>query len=160
MYLQQTLRRTSRAWRTTVSDEHWYRMVDGTRYADGSFCVICLEFRVLQHTPKGVWLHAPDENNGVHGERKLVLLPDAASFAKGYDPGRRFAYPTEEMAWWSYRRRKQVQASILRSQLAHAERLCAALDVEGSFLRQPGLFGSGSYHLRDGRNAEFRHEEY
>ena len=140
------------------SEEHWFRMADGTRYADGSFCVHVWRFRVLQHTPKGVWLHAPDENNGVHGERKLVLLPNAASFAKGHDPGRRFAYPTEEMAWWSYRRRKQVQASILREQLKHAERVVAGLEV-GAFLRQEGLYGT-VYRLKDKREDDFSFQEY
>ena len=141
-----------------MSDEHWYRMVDGTRYADGSFSVYVSKFRVLQCTPKGVWLHAPDEQNGQHGERKFVLLPDVRSFDKGYDPGRRFAYPTEEMAWWSYRRRKQVQASILREQLRHAERVVAGLEA-GAFQRHEGLYGV-TYRLKDDLDLEFTSPEY
>lgn len=143
---------------TDMEDEHWFRVVDGTRYADGSFCAHVWTFRALRHTPKGAWLHAPGEQNGVHGEEKFVLLPDAVAFAKGYDPGRRFAYPTEEMAWWSYRRRKQVQASILRAQLQHTERVLVGMEA-GSFLRIQGVLGP-LYRLKDGRDKEFRSQEY
>lgn len=139
-------------------EEYWYRFEDGTAYADGTVSVRIERFRVIVHTPKGVWLHAPNENNGVHGGRKLVLQPNHEGFRKGYDPGRRFAYPDEAMALWSYRRRKEVQAGKLRVQLDRAERLHAAVR-DGKYERVEGFFGT-YLNVKDGRKDDFRFEEY
>lgn len=139
--------------------EYWYRLEDGTAYADGSLSVLVRWYRVLTHTPKGVWLSAPDEKNGVWGDRKLVLQPNTKGFEKGYDPGRRFAYPREDMALWSYRRRKEVQVSRLEAQLERTRRLYQAVR-DGKYERQDGYFGAALLHIRDGRDDDFTFAEY
>lgn len=132
--------------------EKWFRLHDGTRYADGSFSVLVAEYPVLHHTPKGVWL---DDGTS----KRCVMQPNFEAFAKGYDPGRRFAYPTEEMALWSYRRRKQRQVELLTAQLRHAERVHAAIK-EGLFVRHRGLIGGAYLRLTDGKEDDFSFEEY
>lgn len=139
-------------------DEFWYRMQDGTAYADGSLCFHMEAFRVLVHTPKGVWLHAPSENNGIHENRKFVLHPNEGALERGFDPGRRFAYPTKEHALFSYERRKLRQMQILERQLMKARRLHAALK-DGKFEELDGFYGT-LFRLTDGLNDDFSFEEY
>lgn len=103
--------------------ERWYRVEDG-RYAPplndwgdpvghGRPYLSILDFPVLAHTPKGVWLEA-------YGARRFVLL----------ESHKRFACPTIDEAVESWRARKRRQATILRAQLAHvAEVMGDALNL-------------------------------
>ena len=68
--------------------------------------VVRLEvFREIRKTPKGAWIEVP-----FHG-KKFVL-----------DHGRkRYAWPTQELAWESFVARKQKQIRLLSRQVAAAE---------------------------------------
>jgi hypothetical protein len=93
--------------------EVWYRVVD-FRYAptldewdrpqgNGRSAVRVNEYLVLRHTERGVWLH-------LDGWGRRFVLRDAR---------RRFACPTREEAWESFRARKQRQLRLLTAQVAH-----------------------------------------
>lgn len=138
--------------------EFWYRMYDGTAYSDGSLSFHLDEYQVVGRTPKGVWLHAPNENNGVHGDRKFVLHPIEGALERGADPGRRFAYPTKQHALFSYERRKLRQVQHLERQLEKASRLHAAVR-DRKFEEYKGLYGT-HFRLTDSRNDDFTFEEY
>lgn len=61
-------------------------------------------YPVVRETPCGVWvLH--------QGKEKFILNGD----------GKRFAYPTLQLALKSFRARKRRQIGLLRHQLSHAE---------------------------------------
>lgn len=96
--------------------EFWYRY----EYW-GSLMV--LEFEVIKHTPKGVWL---DTSAVTKNPKKFVLNSGE----------KRYAYPTPELAWRSFRFRKRAQVSILRQQLANAD---AALNCAESHDEPPEL---------------------
>ena len=100
-----------------MAETHWYRVVDG-RYApmldewerpigNGRSYVSVHEYPVLRETPKGVWL----EGCGFYGSPRFVLR----------DARKRYACPTEEEAWESFRARKNRQLRILRAQVRHVE---------------------------------------
>jgi hypothetical protein len=102
--------------------EVWYRVEDG-RYApmldeyerpvgEGRSWVSLHEVPVIRRTPKGAWLNA--------GRPRFVLL----------ESRKRYACPTPEEAWESWRKRKERQLIILRSQLDHVtEALSLAVEV-------------------------------
>lgn len=69
------------------------------------------EYRVLAHTPKGVWLD--------HFGQKRFVLTEAR---------KKFACPTREEALESFRKRKQRQAKILRAQLRDVENYIVLAD--------------------------------
>lgn len=102
--------------------EYWFRFQDGDLNANGSLQFKCIGFRVLERTPKGVWLATPwRESGGVDRgshRAKTFVLNDAT---------RRYAYPNKEEALYSYKRRKAKQVSILKRQFKKAERLLEAL---------------------------------
>jgi hypothetical protein len=98
--------------------EVWYRVVD-FRYAptldewdrpqgNGRSAVQMREYPVLRHTERGVWL----ENWGDSPHR--FVLRDAR---------KRFACPTREEAWESFRARKEKQLRLLTAQIAHVRRV-------------------------------------
>ena len=112
-------------------ETHWYR-VNARRIAhfddDGdfvhsySYVAQIREYEVLKHTPKGVWLHCPFEDNGVHGSRKFVRR----------DSRKRWACPTKAEALESFLQRKRRRVEILTAQIAkekgmvaEAYRVCA-----------------------------------
>lgn len=97
--------------------EVWYRVVD-FRYAptldewdrpqgDGRSTVEMREYAVLRHTEQGVWLETGETG------RKFVLR----------GARKRFACPTKEEAWESFRARKKKQLRLLMSQIAHVRRV-------------------------------------
>jgi hypothetical protein len=84
--------------------EHWYR------YEDSGVpeCVAYLrKFPVTKHTPRGVWIDC-----GGYSRNVRFVLNDAR---------KRYAYPTRELAWQSYRIRKQWQRRHLLRQLQDVE---------------------------------------
>ena len=70
------------------------------RFENGDGAVWIYRFRVIRRTKAGAWLD-------VWGEEKFVL--DGA--------GRRYAYPTEDAAWESFKIRKVRQRQHLEKQL-------------------------------------------
>lgn len=70
--------------------------------------VVRLEvFREIRKTPRGAWIEVPLQRHG----KKFVL-----------DHGRkRYAWPTQELAWESFVARKQKQIRLLSRQVAAAE---------------------------------------
>lgn len=95
----------------------WYRIVDG-RYAAmldeferpvgrGQPYTTVWEFEVERDTPKGVWLRSVPP----FGAPRFVLR----------DARKRYACPTIEEAWESFRARKTKQLAHLRRQIAHVE---------------------------------------
>lgn len=88
--------------------EYWYRYEDPW---DESGPVWLGQYRVLKHTPKGVWIDYPSTPRG-----KFVLN----------DSFKQWACPTIEAAKESYIRRKRRQISILAAQ---HDRAVSALHV-------------------------------
>lgn len=77
---------------------------------DGGEIVISLDkFRIARETPKGVWIHKYQFSADKEDE-KFVLGGS----------GKRFAYPTEEEARYSFMRRKRAQIDILTAQMRKA----------------------------------------
>lgn len=107
-----------------TGETHWFR-VDARRIAhfdgdDGSpvgysYTSSLKMYEVLKHTPKGVWLHTPFENNGVHGPKKFVRR----------DTRKRWACPTKMEALESFLQRKRRRVSILMAQIAHEKSMVA-----------------------------------
>jgi hypothetical protein len=79
-------------------EEFRYRFEDAYELDGQPF--LC-KFRVTRRTPRGVMINC-------WGTEKFILA--------GTD-GKRYAYPTEEQALYSYKRRKQRAISILTNQL-------------------------------------------
>lgn len=86
-----------------LTGEYWYRYVDSWGFDEVPRISLC-RLRVLRHTPAGVMLRKYD-----YGTKERFVLNEAR---------KRYAYPTKELAWGSYKRRKQVHASMLEQQLA------------------------------------------
>jgi hypothetical protein len=91
--------------------EYWYRYQAfrqsyGTDEWDEStgyhIRLSCFEYRVIKHTPKGVWLQQP------YCPKNKFVLKNAK---------KRFAYPTKREALISYIARQKRRLSILRSQI-------------------------------------------
>jgi hypothetical protein len=106
--------------------EVWYRVVD-LRYAptldewdrpqgNGRSAVQVREYPVLRHTERGVWLEGYGETG-----RRFVLR----------DARKRFACPTREEAWESFRARKQKQLRLLTAQIAHVRRVLEMEATDG-----------------------------
>lgn len=97
--------------------EYWYRY-HAFRESTGIFdsewsesCgyhirLSCFEYRVIKHTPKGVWLQQP-----YRPDKKFVLK----------DAKKRFVYPTKREALISYIARQKRRLLILRSQIKDSE---------------------------------------
>lgn len=84
-------------------------------------------FRILRRTPKGCWIEA----NGRKAER-FVLDGN----------GKRFAYPTLELAMDSYRIRKRRQIQYLAAQLERAEGYSKMAEATEQGMKiVPGVFG-------------------
>lgn len=72
-------------------------------WLEDSIQFVCGEFLVDRKTPKGCWIKLDSWS----GEEKFIL-----------DGGKkRFAYPTKELAWHGFLRRKQMESRILSSRL-------------------------------------------
>jgi hypothetical protein len=100
-----------------TSEEYWYRYLAFCESAgifdnewSESCCydirLSCFEYRVIKHTPKGVWLRQPY----CMGE-KFVLK----------DARKRFAHPTKREALISYIARQKRRILILNSQIRDSE---------------------------------------
>jgi hypothetical protein len=97
--------------------EYWYRYENRTvstgwdsdyEVSTGSRVEVSLwKFRVLKHTPKGVWL----QRYVVYGDKRFVLR----------DARKRFACPTIEEALASFIARKDRQIRIHTARLREAE---------------------------------------
>jgi hypothetical protein len=66
----------------------------------------CFEYRVIKHTPRGVWLQQP------YCSDKKFMLKNAK---------KRFAYPTKREALISYIARQKRRLLILGSQIEDSE---------------------------------------
>lgn len=89
-------------------NEIYYRYEDSAY--DGSVRIYLREFRVVRHTPKGVWIDA-------WGRNRFILVGARKSFA----------HPTPEEAKKSFLARKQRQISILTYQLKQANAAYSAV---------------------------------
>jgi hypothetical protein len=111
-----------------MADEIWYRFED-VAYATlsnaeletwGSKLEIeLLRFRVVRHTPKGVWI--TPELGGLDGftPQRFVLR----------DARKRFACPTIDEAMASFVARKRAQIRIYTARLRRAQQALALLEV-------------------------------
>lgn len=89
--------------------EALFRIETSNWHADGgSLRLLLRDFKIVRHTPKGVWI--------MTDYRKRFVLTSAS---------RKWAYPTKGEALVSFQRRKEWQVAILRHQLEMAQ---AALD--------------------------------
>lgn len=107
--------------------EVWYRYED-MRWApplnefdepvgSGRSDIRLLEFEVLKHTPKGVWV-------GSWSNKRFVLT----------SARKRYACPTKQEALDSFIARKKRQQTILRNQLQHVKTVLAmAENKEGRY---------------------------
>jgi hypothetical protein len=100
-----------------MTQEVWYRYEDIVHaYYDRHLAtrfgvnveVVCREYRVVRHTPRGVWLEVP--NGSKRGERFVLN-----------DSYKRFAYAKKGEAKKSFLLRKTRQLHILKGQLQRAE---------------------------------------
>jgi len=106
--------------------ERWYRYDDvvyagcyltewgGEEYYTTGPRLRLLEYEVLRHTPKGVWLRDGCDERWVGRAAK-----------------RRLAYPTKEEALQSFAARKRRQIEILKGQLNRAERALQLAEEKG-----------------------------
>ena len=96
-----------------MSEEVWYRYVDWVSVSlDGhthTVHITCHEYRVVKHTPKGVWLYTGDLN--AHMGKRWCRR----------DAYKQFACPTKEEALDSFIARKERQIRILKRQTRDAE---------------------------------------
>lgn len=92
-------------WRSAPPLDEWERPI-----GRGESHVTVHEYPVLRHTAKGVWLEA------YYGAPRFVL----------HGTRKRFACPTVEEAWESFRARKARQARILEAQLQHVREVMNA----------------------------------
>lgn len=96
--------------------EVWYR------YWDADHTIELEEYPVVCHTPKGVWLHTgypfqfPKNADEERRERALKRMRFALKDAR-----RRFAYPTKELAWDSFLKRKHARVGWLQMNLEKAQ---------------------------------------
>lgn len=93
------------------------------RYEDEGFCDtgIYLRLRVfdcVRETPCGYWIEEPTD----HDSKRRWVSKTA---------GKRYAYPTLTLAWYSYRRRKFKQLCHKERELARAQTINAWLDGQG-----------------------------
>jgi hypothetical protein len=130
----------------TDTNQYYYRY-DGISYAPpadeygdpgrgpGSQSLHLQKYKVLKHTPKGVWLQIGtyfDEDawektrEQVLKEKKRFVLHSAR---------KRFACPTEELALESFIERKKRQASIYRARAYEAD---GFIDLANRKLRAKG----------------------
>lgn len=109
---------------TAADREVWYRVEDvrfsvADEFGDHAYTYVRVqvsEYLVIRHTAKGVWLE-----DGWHPPRgRRFVLRDAR---------KRFACPTREEAFDSFRARKERQAKILRAQLKHVEDALAMVNT-------------------------------
>ena len=102
--------------------EIYYRMRDSLMWDVGEIKIELQKFEVVKRTPKGAWI-IPHWVLGFwsnpNPQKRFVL--DGT--------GRRYAYPTVELAHSSYLRRKQVQINRLEDQMLVAR---AALKIASS----------------------------
>jgi hypothetical protein len=103
---------SSDLWRSVGTDgEYWYRYVAFRESSWSESCgydirLDCFEYRVIRHTPKGVWLCQP------YCMGKKFVLKDAR---------KRFAYPTKREALISYIARQKRRLLILKGQIEDSE---------------------------------------
>jgi hypothetical protein len=99
-----------------LAHEYWYRYrsfrestgLDEWSEKSSGYCIRlgCFEYRVIKHTPKGVWLQEPYCSG-----RKFVLK----------DARKRFACPTKREALLSYIARQKRRLLILKGQTEDSE---------------------------------------
>lgn len=113
--------------------EVYYREENAQWPGDDCLAISCIELRVVSHTPKGVWL-APLWD--VEGRFKKFVLDGV---------GRRYAYPTRELARESFIIRKRREIQHAARQHDRAVRYLA--------LAETGKFGTKSEALHEIRTA-------
>lgn len=109
--------------------EYWWRAEDityapspdeyGERHGPGSRDITFTRFRVLKHTPKGVWVFRGTfyKEGDDFGEDSQINK----SFVLKAQGGKRLCHPTKEDALASYIARKERQARILEARLSSAQ---------------------------------------
>lgn len=115
----------------------YYRYEDGSHYTDQPPTVWLRQFVVSRHTPKGAWL-LPDYFGAFDPcSEKFVLNGE----------GKRYAYPTKELALNSYRIRKEYQIAHLAIRHEQAIRQLALATnntpdtIEPSYAGETSLWG-------------------
>lgn len=88
--------------------ETYYRYEGGPIWEGGTMFIYLIRFNVVKRTPKGAWIIQVESWKP---KRRFVLDGD----------GKRYAYPTQEAALNSFRRRKESQISRLNIQLTCAK---------------------------------------
>lgn len=115
--------------------EYWWRAEDityapspdeyGDRHGPGTRDIYFNSFRVLKHTPKGVWV-LRDAFFCVGDD-----FEDAPkSFVLKAQGGKRLCHPTKEDALVSYIARKERQARILEARLSSARAFKALAEAQ------------------------------
>ncbi len=92
---------------------HLYRVVDRYTNKDSLPDIIVQGYRIDKITPKGAWIESGT---------KFVLNT----------AHKRFAYPTIEEAWTSFRKRKERQLAILQGQIEHVELVLEHMQDRGT----------------------------
>ena len=97
-----------------------YRYVDKS-FREGEFTIYLCEYKILRETPKGAWIDA-------YGEEKFCLSGS----------GKRYAHTTRELAYSSFKARKEMQHRICRARLNYIEDLKIIMqDIEGLPTKTP-----------------------
>jgi len=89
-----------------------YRMADRLLWEGGEMVIDLMQFRVMRRTPKGAWISRnPVGFDYPRGKDRFVLDGE----------GKRFAYPTQELALESFKARKRSQIGRLETQMTIAK---------------------------------------
>jgi hypothetical protein len=110
--------------------EIYYREVNARYSGDDVLAISCIEFRVVRRTPKGRWI-TPSWNDDDTRFLKFVLDGE----------GKRYAYPTRQLARDSFIIRKKKEIQHCKAQHDRAVRYLA--------LAETGKFGTRTEALHE-----------
>jgi hypothetical protein len=114
----------------TYREEIYYREENARWSGDDTLAISCIEYRVVRRTPKGRWI-TPTWNSDDTRFQKFVL--DGL--------GKRYAYPTRELARESFTIRKEREIMRCKAQHDRAVRYLA--------LARTGKFGTRTEALHE-----------
>lgn len=123
-------------------ENHWFYREVNAKWHDGSdvLAISCGEYRVIKRTPCGVWIvpeYWADKPSAWPRVRRFVV--------EGF--GRRYAYPTRELARESFIARKKKEIQHCARQHDRAVRYLA--------LAETGKFGTRSEALHEIKTRHF-----
>lgn len=122
-------------------ENHFFFREVNARMGDDILAISCIEYRVISRTPKGCWI-TPEWNSDDTRFRHFIL--DGS--------GRRFAYPTRELARESFIIRKKREIQYCSAQHDRAVRYLA--------LAKTGKFGTRTEALHEIRTNEILLPEF